>query len=710
MGSSASPSKELQALLEQANKHLEEERQRAEDERQRADRVEKRFQSSTFAEYLEACHRFISKPLSIQTDRRLTTKGSITNPTGRLCPTSLETWDFREAQQLLFDDVYQLFHPPQTSPPRVFSAVPFVEERGKEACDKPLGSESDLVKHQEAEVERPVKMVIEKLAQLPATQDIFPLLKGISFESHSNMVTEEPGQPQSVNKKPFRADQNCVYLENDNDQRLLYIIEYKAGHKLRDESLCAGLQPMNMQKEVVHNVTIPYDPKEKDLHRSRFLCCAAITQTFDYMIRGGLEYSCLTNGRVKVMLRIREEDPTTLYYCVLEPSKDAEPSPSDNYGFRYPYSAVGYQLGLTLLSLQSDQRSQAWRSDAMGRLNTWDIDFETVLKSIPAEERNRTPPGSSYRGPRYPINPRSPYLFRQRLPRSRSPTWYYHHRDPSPDPSGESDTGQAPTPSSPSQQRRKRQRKSSPSRRTTRTSGQSRYGQSRAPNCQYCTQACLRGLYIQSDLDPRCPNIFSHQKHSGDGRHPLSRRNLVQLVSQQLNRDPDHCCRPLGKRGIHGSLFVVTLDNYGYTFVAKGTEYNSHYEGDIYSMLQRLQGSAIPVYLGDIFLQERVYFLDHFTTIIHMSLIAWGGEPIEDESYPEFEAQIQRTKAEVYEAGVEHLDVRCANLLWNEEMKRIMLIDFGRVNILRRSLKRKQSILSSISPNSKVKAENSTIE
>lgn len=127
-------------------------------------------------------------------------------------------------------------------------------------------------------------------------------------------------------------------------------------------------------------------------------------------------------------------------------------------------------------------------------------------------------------------------------------------------------------------------------------------------------------------------------------------------------------------------------------------------------MLQRLQGSAIPVYLGDIFLQERVYFLDHFTTIIHMSLIAWGGEPIEDESYSEFEAQIQRTKAEVYEAGVEHLDARCANLLWNEEMKRIMLIDFGRVNILRRSLKRKQSILSSISPNSKVKAENSTIE
>lgn len=155
---------------------------------------------------------------------------------------------------------------------------------------------------------------------------------------------------------------------------------------------------------------------------------------------------------------------------------------------------------------------------------------------------------------------------------------------------------------------------------------------SHPPLVRYCTQACLRGLYSRSDLDLNCSNIFSHQRHPSDGRHPLSRRNLVQLVSRQLNKNPDNCCRPLGKGGIHGSLFAVTLNMYGYTFLVKGPS-TILYEGDIYSMLRRFQRSAVPVYLGDIHLQERVYFLSPFSTIIHMSLMAWGGEPTDDEYY-----------------------------------------------------------------------------
>lgn len=97
----------------------------------------------------------------------------------------------------------------------------------------------------------------------------------------------------------------------------------------------------------------------------------------------------------------------------------------DDLGFRFPYTAVGYQLGLTLLALRSTQRSQAWRNDAMRRLPKWDIDFEKLLRSIPIEERKRKPPDLSYRGPRYPINPRSPYLFRRKrsMPKDSDSTW-----------------------------------------------------------------------------------------------------------------------------------------------------------------------------------------------------------------------------------------------------------------------------------------------
>lgn len=716
MGQSHSPSKEeLRALLEESYRRTEQEIQRAEIEKQRAeiekqraetlrqhaDEVEERYQKTTFAEYLQACHQFISKPISIQTDNKSTTKGSITNPTGRICPTYLQAWDFRSAQQSLFDEVYEIFHSPPGSPRRVFSNVPYIEGIGKEACDKPLASENDLRRHQETEVENRVKEVVGQLVQLPAAQSDLKLGQGIFFENHTNTITEEPGQVEPAAKQSLSTDQNCVYMENDNDRRLLYIIEYKAAHKLPDAFLRAGLQSMNILKEVVHKVEISTDPEERLLERSMFLSCAAITQTFDYMIKGGLEYGCLTNGRMKVMLRVPEDDPSTLHYCLLEPSRDAEPYTNDGLGFRFPYTAVGCQLGLTLLACQSGQRSQPWRNDAMKWLHRWDIDFETMLKSIPRDDRHRSPRDSSYRGPKYPINPRSPYLIRQlrSKPKDTDSTWFYH-RDSSPDPSGDSDTGQAHLSPSPSQQRTKRQRKSGPQRHTSNKSGQSS-GQKRAPNPDYCTQACLRGLSLQSDLDSKCPNMSSHRKHSSDGRHPLSRLDLVKLVSKQLNKDPAHCCRPLGEGGLHGSIFAITLDMYGYTFIGKGTEYNSLYEGNIYQILQHLQGSAVPVYLGDIYLRDNVYFLDPFRVIIHMSLMAWAGKDLEGERYWNLGAEIQRTQIEVQEAGIEHLDVRCENLLWNEEVKRVMLIDFGRANILR---KRKDPDLSNISPNPKRRA------
>ena len=67
MGQSHSPSKEeLRALLEQSNRRAEQERQRAETLKQRADEMEERYRKTTFAEYLQACHQFISKPISIQ--------------------------------------------------------------------------------------------------------------------------------------------------------------------------------------------------------------------------------------------------------------------------------------------------------------------------------------------------------------------------------------------------------------------------------------------------------------------------------------------------------------------------------------------------------------------------------------------------------------------------------------------------------------------
>jgi hypothetical protein len=123
-----------------------------------------------------------------------------------------------------------------------------------------------------------------------------------------------------------------------------------------------------------------------------YLSCAALTQTFEYTIKSGSEFSILTNRRIKVILRILEEHPETLYYCVVEPARDAEPNHEDPFGFRYPYTTISCQLCLTLMALQSPPRSQIWCNQAIDRLHRWEIDSEEVIRSIPESDRKKSPP------------------------------------------------------------------------------------------------------------------------------------------------------------------------------------------------------------------------------------------------------------------------------------------------------------------------------
>jgi hypothetical protein len=94
---------------------------------------------------------------------------------------------------------------------------------------------------------------------------------------------------------------------------------------------------------------------------------------------------------------------------------------------------------------------------------------------------------------------------------------------------------------------------------------------------------------------------------------------------RQLAEDPENGCEPLGKQGARGALFRLTLDWYGYTFVAKGTvtafEVKLKHEGLVYEHLDKIQGELIPVYLGNISLVHP-YFLDFGVRIVHMLLMS----------------------------------------------------------------------------------------
>ncbi|KAI9871726.1 MAG: hypothetical protein M1830_002527 [Pleopsidium flavum] len=179
-----------------------------------------------------------------------------------------------------------------------------------------------------------------------------------------------------------------------------------------------------------------------------------------------------------------------------------------------------------------------------------------------------------------------------------------------------------------------------------------------------------------------------HRKELKGDRHSIDIRTFVKLIQDQLRGRGglDRDCEPLGKQGARGALFKLTLASHGYTFVGKGTVSvfveDLNHECQIYRKLERIQGDAVPVYLGNIDLINRD-FLDVRVWIMHMLLMSWGGKVAEEDegNMMNLKEEVQRSIKEIRRAGGLHGDVRRSNILWNRERKRAMLIDFERSTV-----------------------------
>jgi hypothetical protein len=176
-------------------------------------------------------------------------------------------------------------------------------------------------------------------------------------------------------------------------------------------------------------------------------------------------------------------------------------------------------------------------------------------------------------------------------------------------------------------------------------------------------------------------------------------------MSRQLTENPDNGCEPLGKQGARGALFRLTLESYGYTFVAKGTvtafTAKLKHECLIYRHLDEVQGELIPVYLGNISL-VRPYFLDFGVRTVHMLLMSWAGEQARKDLMlamgRDLTAETNGAVTKMLSCGVEHRDIRPPNVLWNLEIRNVVLVDFERSEILKQV-----SVLQETSPNRKRK-------
>nr|KMM64572.1 hypothetical protein CPAG_00924 [Coccidioides posadasii RMSCC 3488] len=496
----------------------------------------------------------------------------------------------------------------------------YLQPAGREA---PRFCEKDIEHYERIAVEDHVHDIISALCKIPQAREEFGLGDGVQFENHGNSLDQVEDESEA---DPWRSQpaQFCIHRVDGNTKTLLTTVEYTPPHKLSLENLRSGLRPIDFYHEIVESNIIPTGGPEKLRYNATRLAGSAIVQEYHVMIQEGLEYSYLSTGLANVQLHVPFDDPATLYYDLGEPNLDVD---ADTWGSGGPKTEIERVLCLCLMSCVSQVRGQAWRNSARAQLPTWETNFSHIRSQIPANELRQKPPSPDYARPS-PLAPRSLHLstclrLRSNLLSARA------ERGPL-DPDSAVDLQ----------------------------------------------------VFALVKMPPTQILTSPPQQDESRGFHA---QDLMLMLKRQLDQDLDQDCTPMGECGAYGAPFKVTCAAYGYTVVGKGTTSRLwkevSQEAEIYHVLQRVQGSAVPVFLGKIDLAQ-IYFLHGAGQIRHMLLMGWGGESVvhtkQDKS---IRSAISQSKREIRSLGVLHGDLRPENILWNTELKRALIIDFHRCTL-----------------------------
>lgn len=354
---------QLQAEKERsqaAEERVEAEKERNQAAEERVEAAEERNRPSTFMEMLDLYHRLTSKPLKVQNIAQ-STQGTYTKPTGRYFPTKLLPWtDFLSSQQERFENRGNILPTQRLFPPSL--AIDHVR---KMSCG-PLSSEQGVRTYTWIAVESIVGDIIAQLLEIDDAKASFNLEGRVNFESHLGSLNELDSEVRETTARKARpkerayipVDQYSIVERadyNDDDtikttlRDILFLIEYKAAHKLTAETLRRVLGKGDFDiRKLINVAKYPTDDEGHDLYRSEMEAAAAISQLFGYMVRAGTEYGYITTGRSFLFLRVKEHEPATAYYHI-DVNEEA-------IGCNLSCTSIGQVLCFSLLALKSRPR------------------------------------------------------------------------------------------------------------------------------------------------------------------------------------------------------------------------------------------------------------------------------------------------------------------------------------------------------------------
>ncbi|KAI1839791.1 hypothetical protein JX266_013997 [Neoarthrinium moseri] len=674
---------ELLRKLEESEQRLEEEQRRREEEQRRREEAEelaKETRPQALEQYLEACHS-LSLAIQVVTDRSLTTQGDTTNPTGRIYPRRIIPWDdFAAGQEAIWERLTG----------GSFSSQPVFPTSNQLAYVRSLihsiSSELGLRDFERDTVENAVRKLFGEAFRDPQIRSGLGLQGDISFESHTNLggdvntISESLGNvsisehntgaksaaPKTARRrnrgKGNRADQFCIYRNEDGQNIPAVAIEYKPPYKLTQEEIVVGLRSaIQPQRDVIHMTGDSFE------FASRTLAAAVVTQLFSYMIGKGVQYGYVCTGEVFIFLFI-PEDPATVYYFVSVPNLDV----LDDDPTRLHRTAVAQVFAFILQAVRAEPPPASWH-DAAAELDTWAMEFDDVLRDIPATVRKERPT-SAYKPQRWKNFMRPPIRTRSRC----KPV-----QDAFPSQSDDEDDGDgpaSPTPDRSSHKSTTAEVQAAGQIRGRREQEERQTRKHRIQDRPFCSRHCLSGLVSGGPIDSSCPNAKDHKPAH------ISRSEFLCRTRDQLAKDrgPEADCTPLYRAGATGALFKVRLSSHGYTLVAKAMQQPDlprlPHEETAYNHIKPMQGDGVPIFLGLVDLVLPYYYdCGVFTQFMFLS---WEGKPlsesIEELNKHDIVRKVTGIYTRLHQLGVLHRDAELRNILYDSQHRRFCVIDFER--------------------------------
>lgn len=714
--------RQLQEALAASKKEVRERDQQVRERDQQIADFKKQAELSTLEECLLSHQRIVfSKFEDVIGIPEAATKFGYTKVDGDCCPRGLAPWmNFKNEQDEIFNDLLSAWSPED----RAFWRVSTWNDLGSVAGSSYLSRESDLAKFIGQFIEDPFLQIFGKLEHNREVQARFNVRGGIVINVKSVNFTQTTGSLRSAStEKHFLRPDSVCSRKTANPSVIgdkVHIAEHKPPQKLTREMIarhissdlnvhaisteatskkalkkqCGGkASEQETRTTRSPNVRSADQKAKEEMDREREIVAASITQTYNYMIRGGVSYGVLTQGQIFVFLKIDyDDDPGKLYFHIADIQADVRAEP-DNFR----RTALGQYLAFTLMALGRPGEKMVQENDDICR-NGMDLPKWGVVRQQSGEVQQDIQQQDNASLNVAPEESRdadqeSEERIRQ-LPRQckESSEQGPSRRQGPPDDDGNHQPPNAPGPSAGGsqfvQQPATGQSKHDGSRHTQGETRQER---------PYCTQKCLLGLVSGGFMDVNCPNaVLHHATHDpgpsrGRRLHSINHAQFMDLLRAQLRETLVRGFKPLGLCGATGAVFKVTLLEYGYTMVTKATTErfieDLLHEETVYRRLQPIQGKCVPVCLGSIDLRtvNRVYYWDIVFDLVHLLFLSFAGESLRradtrGQSRAQLERKTKLSLRAVHELGVVHEDVRLDNLMISGN--RLMVIDFERSRLL----------------------------